>query len=960
VDSFHKKLFENFHFLKSVNAEYIDEQFAKFKQDPLTVEDSWRGFFEGIQFGNLEALEQVQEALPLFTTDNTHTPIDSSNLRLEASVSELISAYRSSGLLLADLNPLEKPKASHPMLDLGNFGLSNEDLSSPFAAGRMMGFSGPATLGEILSRLKETYCGSFGVEFTHINDKEILAWLTQRMESTKNKEDLSAEDRKFILTRLTQSECWETFLNSRYVAQKRFSLEGGEALIPLLDRIFEVAGSLGANNIVLGMAHRGRLNVLTNVFGKKPELIFSEFEEAFLQNEGADSQGMGDVKYHMGFSSDIKTRHGHKLHLSLAHNPSHLEFIAPVVGGMTRAKQRALKDRERSQVIPITIHGDASFSGQGVVYETLNFSQVSGYRTGGTVRIVVNNQVGFTTDPESGRSTTYATDLAKMLDVPIFHVNGENPEAVFYCAKLAMEFRQKFKRDVVIDLICYRKYGHNEGDEPAFTQPQMYKIIRAKKTVRALYAEKLEAQGILKAQDSKAILDASNEALSNAQQITRSEKPKPVVSTFDGQWKGLRSAKEGDVFSKVVTGVEEQKLKKLSDAINVFPSEFKLHPKLERFFEARKQAIDSGVGIDWGNAEILAYASLLSEGHAIRITGQDTERGTFTHRHGVVRDTETGAKYTPLSQLAQSLGTSLHPSGPTEKWGDFIIRNSTLSETAVLGFEYGWSLADPTALVIWEAQFGDFANGAQVIIDQFITSSEIKWQRYCGLVMYLPHGFEGQGPEHSSARLERFLQLAGENNIVVANFTTPAQLFHALRRQLKRDFRKPMIVMTPKSLLRHPLAVSTLKDLSEGQFESVIDDPTWKNLKDLSKVRKIILCSGKIYYDLAAERESKNKRDLAIVRIEEIYPWPERALAEIINRYTKAEEIFWVQEEPRNQGAWSYIFCQWLGGYSEFFKAVGNKTIRFIGRKISAAPTTGSHKAHVRIQNEIVTKAIAI
>jgi 2-oxoglutarate dehydrogenase E1 component len=951
VDSFHQKLFENFHFLKSVNAEYIDEQFQKFKTDPLTVEDSWRAFFEGIQYGQLETLSQVQEMLPLLEESQLGVAGDSQgivSLRLEAAVSELISAYRSSGLLIADLNPLEKPLASHPLLDLSGFGLTNEDLSTKFEAGRMLGFQSAVSLGEILSHLKETYCGSVGVEFSHINDKEILGWLTQKMESSRNKEDLSREDRNFILKRLTQSEIWETFLNSRYVAQKRFSLEGGEALIPLLDRTIEIAGNLGANNVVVGMAHRGRLNVLTNIFGKKPELIFSEFEEAFLQNEGADSQGMGDVKYHMGFSADVTTRQGNKLHLSLAHNPSHLEFIGPVVEGMTRSKQRALKDKERTQVIPIVIHGDASFAGQGVCYETINFSQVSGYKTGGTVHIVVNNQVGFTTDPESGRSTKYATDLAKMLDVPIFHVNGENPEAVFYCAKIAMEFRQKFKKDVFIDLICYRKYGHNEGDEPAFTQPNMYKTIRAKKTVRALYAERLESLGLASANDAKQWVDLSTETLSQAQQITRTEKPKPITSTFDGKWKGLRSAREGDVFTQVETSVAESTLKKLSDKINKFPAGFKLHPKLERFFETRKQAVESGQGIDWGNAESLAYASLLAEGHPIRITGQDTERGTFTHRHGVVRDFETGEKYTPHNNLG------------LENAGDFIIRNSTLSETAVLGFEYGWSLADPMALVIWEAQFGDFANGAQVIIDQFISSSEIKWQRYCGLVLFLPHGFEGQGPEHSSARLERFLQLCGDNNMVVANFTTPAQLFHALRRQLKRDFRKPMVVMTPKSLLRHPLAVSSLADLSTGHFEPVLDDPIWKTQDKRDSVKKIILCSGKIYYELAAARESQNKKDTAIIRIEELYPWPEKVLAETILKYPKANEIFWVQEEPRNQGAWTYVFCQWMGGYSEFFKNVGNRTIRFIGRKVSAAPTTGSHKAHVRIQNEIVTKAISI
>ena len=933
-----------FSFLKSANAEYIDEQFQKFKVDPDLCEDSWRGFFEGLEMGTLDTLETVAEVFPAeWGATGSSGQANLEELQLEASVSELITAYRSSGLMIAHLDPLNPPLASHPLLELSAYGLSNAELSRSFAAAKMVGLPPTATLSEILTRLKETYCASIGVEFTHINNKEILAWLTETMEASKNREALTQEDRKFILSRLTESETWESFLHTRYVAQKRFSLEGGEALIPLLDRIIEFAGQTGATDIVMGMAHRGRLNVLTNIFGKKPELIFSEFEEAFMGNEGPDSQGMGDVKYHMGFSSDVVTRQGNKIHLSLAHNPSHLEFIAPVVEGMARAKQRSLKDKERARVIPVVIHGDASFAGQGVVYETLNFSQVSGFRTGGTIHIVHNNQVGFTTDPDSCRSTLYATDIAKMLDVPIFHVNGENPEAVLYVAKLATEFRQKFKKDVFIDFICYRKFGHNEGDEPAFTQPLMYKTIRAKKTPRALYADQLQAQGIFSANVAQELLDKNIARLTEAQNITRTEKPKPVVSSFSSKWTGLRFARDADVFTAIKTQVPSKTLFELSETINKFPNDFNLHSKLIKFFEGRHEAIKKGEGIDWGNAETLAYASLLIESHHIRLTGQDCERGTFTHRHAVLRDTETGKKYTPLMDLRSTQG-------------DFIIRNSTLSETAVLAFEYGWSLADPNALVIWEAQFGDFANGAQVIIDQFISSSELKWQRSSGLVLYLPHGYEGQGPEHSSARLERFLQLSGDNNMVVANFTTPAQLFHALRRQLKRDFRKPMVVMTPKSLLRHPLAVSTLKELSEGEFHSVLDDPGLLAKPD--QIEKVLLCSGKIFYDLWNERIAQKKSNIAILRIEELYPWPEGKLAEILAKYPKAKDLVWVQEEPRNQGAWTYIFCQWMGGYGEFYKKAGDRPVRFIGRKVLAAPTTGSHKAHQRIQTDIVNKAL--
>lgn len=934
-----------FSFLKSVNADYIDDQFQKYKKDPDLCEDSWRGFFEGLEMGTLEALQAVAAIFPENLSSSNSTQANLLELQLEASVAELINAYRSSGLLIAHLDPLSPPPGSHPLLELSSYGLSNAELGRNFAAGRLIGLPPGSTLAEILARLKETYCASIGVEFMHINDKEILGWVTEIMEATRNRETLSLEDRKFILTRLTESEAWESFLHTRYVAQKRFSIEGGEALIPLLDRIIEVAGSLGATDIAMGMAHRGRLNVLTNIFGKKPEWIFSEFEEAFMGNEGPDSQGMGDVKYHMGYSADVVTRGGSKLHLSLAHNPSHLEFISPVVEGIARAKQRALKDKERAKVIPVVIHGDASFAGQGVVYETLNFSQVSGFKTGGTIHIVHNNQVGFTTDPESGRSTKYATDIAKMLDVPIFHVNGENPEAVSFVGKLAMEFRQKFKKDVFIDLICYRKFGHNEGDEPAFTQPLMYKVVRSKKTPRALYADSLAAQGLVSPSEAQNLLEASLNKLTQAQAITRSEKPKPVVSSFTSKWAGLRLARDADVFARIETRVDREKLVALSEKINKFPSDFNLHSKLVKFFDSRHDAIIKGEGIDWGNAEILAYATLLDEGHPIRLTGQDCERGTFTHRHAVVRDTETGKKFTPLGSIKSDQG-------------DFIIRNSTLSETAVMAFEYGWSLADPNALVIWEAQFGDFANGAQVIIDQFISSSELKWQRSSGLVLYLPHGYEGQGPEHSSARLERFLQLSSDNNMVVGNFTTPAQLFHALRRQLKRDFRKPMVLMTPKSLLRHPLAVSTIKDLSEGGFESVLDDPQFS--KSTNGVEKVLLCSGKIFYELWNERANLKKENVAIIRIEELYPWPEAKLAEVLARYNKARDIVWVQEEPRNQGAWTYVFCQWMGGIGEFWKKAGDRPIRFIGRKSLAAPTTGSHKAHQRIQADIVQKALTL
>jgi len=926
---------EKFSYLKSQNAAYIDEMWQQFKNDPNRVQDSWRGFFEGLELGEKLGPEHTV-ALDLE---------NEINLSGESSVAELISAYRSYGNLIANINPLESPDESNPLIDLANFGLSENDLDRSFFASRLIGLE-KATLREIISLLRKTYCSSIGVEFMHIQDRTSREWLLSIMEANQNHETLSHEDKKYILRRLTEAETWETFLNTRFVGKKRFSLEGGESTIPLLDRLIEVAGKHRVNEIIVGMAHRGRLNVLTNVFGKKAEHIFTEFDEEYLANDHPDSVGIGDVKYHMGYSSDIVTRNNHKLHLSLAHNPSHLEFINPVVAGITRAKQRFNHDSEREHYIPIMIHGDASFAGQGIIYETLNLSQVTGYRVGGTVHVVINNQIGFTTDPTAGRSTPYSTDVAKMLDVPIFHVNGDDPEAVYRVATLAMEYRQTFKRDVVIDLICFRKYGHNEGDEPSFTQPLMYRKIKVHPGVRTLYANRLIAKGVIDETAAQEALDTNIALLESARKHTQSEKPAPFISSYANKWSGFISPREADLYKNFDTTVQKEQLLELSQKLTSFPDSFNLHPKLQRIFEARHQSITSGIGIDWATAETLAYSSLLVEGHTIRLTGQDVERGTFSHRHAVLRDYQTGERYTPFKHLEKDQG-------------DFVIRNSILSEAAVLGFEYGWSLADPNALVIWEAQFGDFANGAQVIIDQFISSSEIKWRRACGLVLYLPHGFEGQGPEHSSARLERFLQLCGDNNLSVCNLTTPAQIFHAVRRQLKRNFRKPLVIMTPKSLLRHKDAVSSITDFTDGKFSSVLDDPRFESNPSLkSKVTRLILCSGKIYYELATEALAQNCENIAAVRIEELYPWPETQLAGIVNSYSNAKDIVWVQEEPRNQGAWTYVLNQWAGGYNEFHLAVGGRLIRYIGRKIAAAPASGSFKAHERIQRDIVKVAI--
>jgi 2-oxoglutarate dehydrogenase E1 component len=847
------------------------------------------------------------------------------------------------GQLLAQVNPLLAPPASHPLLDLARFGLSPADLVKPFTAGKLIGL-GVAPLNDILKRLRATYCQTIGVEFTHIQNTAERNWLQTRMEKCQNREELPAETKKWILRRMTEAETFERFLHTRYVAQKRFSLEGAEALIPALDCMIEQGVALGVEEFVMGMAHRGRLNVLVNLFGKKPEYIFTEFEGSYKADTAL---GEGDVKYHMGYSSDNVTRQGKKVHLSLASNPSHLEFVNPVIEGVARAKQNQRQDVEQQRVVPVVIHGDAAFAGQGVCYETLNLSQLKGYKTGGTIHFVINNQVGFTTSPEDARSTTYSTDLAKMLEVPIFHVNGDDPESLWYISKLCIEYRQKFKKDIFVDLICYRKHGHNEGDEPTFTQPLLYKKIKTHDSSREIYAQQLVSTRVLTDAEPTCWVDEVTAKLIEAQTKTKAEVPKPFVSAFEGAWKKLRRSENGDVFKPVTTAVSKETLQGLAQKLNQTPASFHLHSKLVRFLEIRKKSIEEGKGIDWGNGEVLAFASLLIEGHAVRLSGQDVERGTFSHRHSVLNDTETGEKYIPLNHLQDGQAP-------------YLVYNSHLSESGVLGFEYGYSLADPNTLVIWEAQFGDFANGAQVIIDQFISSSESKWQRMSGLTLLLPHGFEGMGPEHSSARLERFLQLCGKQNMAICNLTTPAQLFHALRRQMKRDFRKPLVIMSPKSLLRNPAAVSDLQDFSDGSFEEVLDDRSIGGSQQRDGVKKIVLCSGKVYYDLLSAKLAAKRHEIALIRLEQLYPWPSQKLAQIINQYPKTASLAWVQEEPRNMGGWSFVFNQWNGGYDSFNETVGGRSITYVGREIGAAPAVGSHKLHEMEQESLVQKALTV
>lgn len=943
------------------NVDFVEELYQKYVQDPHSVDASWKYFFDGLDLGEtisraptnghrngltnghkngVNGIAQVESKM------NTPKGVD-----IEAKVTQLINAYRDHGILVADLDPLHPPQKQNQLLNLARFGLSESDLSQSVTAGQLLGLGKSSTLKQILERLQSTYCHTVGVDVTHITRLDIREWLLQKMESTGNREFLNRDTKLAIYQRLVEAESFERFLHTRYVAQKRFSVEGGENLIPALDRIIQTAADLGANNVVMGMAHRGRLNVLTHIFGKKAEYIFTEFEQKYavdgLATMTENLAAEGDVKYHMGYSADIVTPNGKNVHLSLANNPSHLQFVHPVVEGVARAKQTLLKDREREKVLPIVIHGDAAFAGQGVVYETLNLSEVPGYTTGGTVHVIVNNQVGFTTSPKVARSTPYATDVAKMLDAPVFHVNGDDAEAVWYVARLATEFRYQFKKDVVIDLVCYRKYGHNEGDEPSFTQPLMYQKIKSHPSPREIYERKLVGESVLNPEIAGQTVDRQMAVLTEAQRRTREENPKPLVLAFSDLWKERSQFSEEACFAPVNTMINADLIRELGVKLTNLPSDFQAHPKLKKFFEDRRNSMTKGIGIDWSGGEVLAFASLLLEGHRVRLTGQDVERGTFTHRHSVHFDVNLGGHFIPLCQLS-------------DNQGQYEIYNSTLSETAVLGFEYGWSLVDPNSLVIWEAQFGDFVNGAQVIVDQFIASGESKWKRASGLVMLLPHGYEGQGPEHSSSRLERFLTLSGKFNWFVCNFTTPAQYFHALRRQMKWPFRKPLVVMSPKSLLRHPQAVSSMDDFTTRGFQEVIDDPLFFEASRKKQVKRVILCTGKIYYELVNARVDKKLDDqVAIVRIEQLYPMKPERLADLVQTYPGAE-LVWVQEEPRNMGAWGYMFNCWHGGYLTIMDHVGGRKLRYVGRERGAASAVGSMKMHVLEQQQILEQAMTL
>jgi 2-oxoglutarate dehydrogenase E1 component len=851
----------------------------------------------------------------------------------------LIRTYRVRGHLQAKLDPLalQVPKA-HPELDPASYGFTEADYDRQIFINGVLGMQS-ATLRQIIDTLTESYCGAIGVEFMHIQDPGQKAWIQRRIEGAPWRKTPPAEDRKRILQQLTEAEGFETFCQKRFVGTKRFGLEGGEITIPALHAILDVATRAGVIEVAIGMPHRGRLNTLVNIVRKPFSAVFSEFAGASSKPE--DVQGSGDVKYHLGTSTDVEMA-GHTVHISLQPNPSHLEAVDPVVIGKIRARQDFYGDEQRQQAMAILMHGDAAFAGQGLVYETLAMSQLIGYRIGGTIHVIVNNQIGFTTVPAHAFSGLYCTDVAKSIQSPILHVNGDDPEAVIYCARLCAQYRQEFGADIVLDIVCYRRHGHNESDEPAFTQPTMYKAIRDRKTVRTLYAERLAEEGAVSAAESQAMADDFVRLLEDSYQAAQSYKPNKA-DWLEGRWSGLKQSNQGEERLDDTTAATSDALLQIGRALSTPPQNFDLNPKITRQLDAKRQMMESGQGIDWATGEALAFGSLLLDGHRVRLSGEDCQRGTFSQRHAVLIDQTTQNEYVPLNNIAP-------------KQAQIEIYNSLLSEAGVLGFEYGYTLADPQTLVLWEAQFGDFANGAQVIIDQFLASGETKWLRMSGLTLLLPHGYEGQGPEHSSARLERYLQLCAERNMTVANLTTPANYFHALRRQLKRNFRKPLIIMTPKSLLRHKLAVSPLSAFAEGSvFHTVLGeiDP----IAPPAQVRRVVICSGKVYYDLLAERRQRGIENIAILRMEQIYPFPALTLPRLLAPFINAD-VVWCQEEPENMGAWRFVDRRIEGTLSRL-DVKATRPI-YVGRAEAASPATGLARVHASEQASLVSRALTL
>jgi 2-oxoglutarate dehydrogenase E1 component len=902
------------------NSDAIEAAYRIWLDNPDSIDPTWRAFFQGFALGSDGRTTVPAARIGRSAAAAGVQILDSAK---QAQVLRLINAYRAHGHLQAHLDPLGDPPPPCPTLKFEHFHLTPDDLDQTFNVGQYKQ-GGQMKLSALIDALQQTYCRHVGVEYLHVQDADAREWLQQHMEAGNNQPAFTKAQKVRILRRVVKAELFERFLHTKYVGQKRFGLEGAETFIAALDAIVEHCPGVAVEEIVMGMAHRGRLNVLTSIMRKPFELLFEQFSENYLPDAVG---GDGDVKYHLGYDAVLSTSDGGQVELRLAANPSHLEAVDPVVEGKARARQRIRDDTERRRVLPLLVHGDAAFAGQGIVAETLNFSQLPGYRTGGTLHFVINNQIGFTTLPSEARSTRYCTDVAKMIEAPIFHVNGDDPEAVCMVARLALEFRLKFRRDVVIDMVCYRKHGHNESDEPAFTQPTLYKKIATHPPVSAFYIRQLTSEGTIVEAESEAIkaeytaaMEANltkareNEAKKIAQRAAR------VATDPQARFEGSTAVFQPDYSHAVAeTGVAPELLAQVVRGLTQVPVSFQVNPKIRRLLDARRQAHQDGGPVDWAYGEALAFGTLLCEGVPVRLSGQDCERGTFSQRHSVLYDFETRESYTPLNHLAESQAR-------------FCVYNSLLSEAAVLGFDYGYSLDYPEMLCLWEAQFGDFANGAQVIIDQFIASAESKWQRASGIVLLLPHGYEGQGPDHSSARLERLLQLGAEDNLQVVNLTTPANYFHGLRRQMRRGFRKPLAVMSPKSLLRHPAAVSRLAEFTAGHFQEIIDDPT-----PPKHAERLILCSGKIYYDLADYRAKNEPSDAAIVRVEQLYPLHRARLSEIFDRYPGAR-LVWCQEEPQNMGAWSYIAPQLAQAFG--------RDPGYAGRDAAASPAVGTVYQH--------------
>jgi 2-oxoglutarate dehydrogenase E1 component len=902
---------DKFSYVGTSDVSAIEELFQQYLKDSNSVDASWRDFFKGFEFAQTSYSEKGSGAIP-------------ENVSKEFKVINLINGYRQRGHLFTKTNPVRERRQYTPTLDLENFGLTASDLETVFQAGSEIGI-GSAKLKDIIAHLEQTYCQSIGVEYLFMREPKVVKWLQERMEKSKNTPSFSNTEKKSILSKLTQAVVFENYLATKFVGQKRFSLEGGEALIPAMNSLMEHGVESGIQDYVIGMPHRGRLNVLTNIMNKTYKDVFTEFEG----RPSEDSLFDGDVKYHMGYSSDQISDKGKKIHVSLTPNPSHLETVNPVVEGIARAKIDNIYSGDNSKVCPILLHGDAAMAGQGIVYEVIQMSLLDGYKTGGTVHFIVNNQVGFTTNFIDGRSSTYCTDVAKVVLSPVFHVNGDDIEAVCFVAQLAMDFRQTFHRDVFVDILCYRKYGHNEGDEPRFTQPLLYKMIAVHPNPKDIYVKKLQDEGNALAEEAKEIEQKFKAELDvNLDEAKKTEKAK-VTSFLEGNWKGVKMSTAKDFEQSPETAVSEKLFLDLANRSTELPKDKKFFNKIQKVFDDRKAMIAND-NYDWAMGELLAYASLMSEGHHVRFSGQDVERGTFSHRHAVVKVEDSEEEYVPLNKL----GTK----------GELRIFNSLLSEYAVLGFEYGYAFASPNILTIWEAQFGDFFNGAQIIIDQYLAAAEYKWRRMNGLVLLLPHGYEGQGPEHSSARMERFLQMGAENNLQIINATTPAQQFHAIRRQLKRDFRKPLICFTPKKLLRYPTCVSKLKDFTNDRFHEVLDDDS----ADAKNVKRVAFCSGKIYYDLIERREKEGINDIAFVRIEQLYPFPDKQIDAVLKKYSKAKDYFWIQEESENAGAWRHI--------AHTLKSLN---LVYVGRNEMAAPATGFSKRHAAEFEEIMSKVFS-